>query len=152
MRKRRLSKVGINTKLIIDVAAASLIVQKAPGLIDMVVALPESIKAVAGVGAAYLVGSFMKRPDLANAGIALGVIDFVSPMIDSVIGGTQTSQLIPSSTGSGTVAILPGSAGSAGSAIVDPSRIGDYIRLQNYVYNPANRMNYDAYAGSYSNN
>lgn len=60
MRKRRLSKVSINTKLIIDVALASLIVQKAPGLIDSIVAIPESLKAVAGAGAGYLVGSFMK--------------------------------------------------------------------------------------------
>lgn len=147
MRKRRLSKVGINTKLIIDVAAASLIVQKAPGLIDMVVALPESIKAVAGVGAAYLVGSFMKRPDLANAGIALGVIDFVSPMIDSVIGTSSPSPIVRT-PGTIPVGALPGVTGQAG----EPGSLADYIRLQSYVYNPANRMNYDAYAGSYSNN
>ena len=71
MKRRRFTKVGFNTKLIIDVVAASLIVQQAPHFIQSIIPMDETIGTVAGVGAGYLVGSMLKRPDLANASIAL---------------------------------------------------------------------------------
>ena len=144
MRKRRLSKVSINTKLIIDVALASLIVQKAPGLIDSIIAIPESLKAVAGAGAGYLVGSFMKKPDLANASIALGVVDFISPMVDGVLGTTSQTGTIP--------IVGSGASGGMMPPVINPDvepGLSDYVRLNAYVSNPSNRQTYDDYYNSY---
>jgi len=137
-RKRRLSKVGFNSKLIIDVIGASLIVQKAPLLIDMVFPLDASIRALAGVGVGYLTGSMLKRPDLANASIALGVVDFVSPFVDDLLGGSGTKVVTPPAGGTMPV-----------QAIKSVNTLEKYITLNDYISNPGQRQNYFDYQNSY---
>lgn len=147
MRKRRLSKVSFNKNLIIDVIGASLIVQKAPLLIDMILPLDPTIRAVAGVGAGYLAGSLLKRPDLANASIALGVVDFVSPFVDDLLGGGGGSPVIPSSS-----VLQPVKEPSmTGAPIAQDGAPGlaSYFRLNDYVVNPSGRLTYDSYKNSY---
>lgn len=136
-RKRRLSKVGFNSKLIIDVIGASLIVQKAPLLIDMVFPLDASIRAIAGVGVGYLTGSMLKRPDLANASIALGVVDFVSPFVDDLLGGGSPKVVAPAG---GTMPVQ---------AVKSANVLEQYITLNDYISNPGQRQNYLDYQNSY---
>lgn len=137
-RKRRLSKVGFNSKLIIDVIGASLIVQKAPLLIDMIFPLDASIRALAGVGVGYLAGSMFKRPDLANASIALGVVDFVSPFVDDLLGSGSAAPIMPPAGGTMPVK----------SALVNKS-LEKYITLNDYINDPSQRQNYFDYSSAY---
>jgi len=145
MRKRKFSKVSFNKNLIIDVIGASLIVQKAPLLIDMIMPLDPTIKAVAGVGVGYLAGSMLKRPDLANASIALGVVDFVSPFVDSLLGGGSPVVTAPSSS-----VLQPVKTGGAMPSVVPGDTLGDYFNLNDYITNPSNRLSYNSYAENYS--
>lgn len=143
MRKRKFSKVSFNKNLIIDVIGASLIVQKAPLLIDMIMPLDPTIKAVAGVGVGYLAGSMLKRPDLANASIALGVVDFVSPFVDSLLGGGAPIVTAPSSSVLQPV--------KTGGALPAPGEaLGDYFNLNDYITNPSNRLSYNSYVDNYN--
>lgn len=143
MRKRKFSKVSFNKNLIIDVIGASLIVQKAPLLIDMIMPLDPTIKAVAGVGVGYLAGSMLKRPDLANASIALGVVDFVSPFVDSLLGGGTPIVTAPSSSVLQPV--------KTGGALPAPGEaLGDYFNLNDYITNPSNRLGYNSYVDNYN--
>lgn len=138
MRKRRFTKVGFNTKLIIDVVAASLIVQQAPRLIQSIFPMDDTIGTVAGVGAGYLVGSMLKRPDLANASIALGAVQFVAPMVDDLLSG-------------GTGAITQSPLGIAYKSQtyegvtkkINPitSGVSDYLRLNDYISLGASQVN-----------
>ena len=146
MRKRKFSKVSFNKNLIIDVIGASLIVQKAPLLIDMIMPLDPTIKAVAGVGVGYLAGSMLKRPDLANASIALGVVDFVSPFVDSLIGGGSPVATVPSSS-----VLQPVKTGGAVPVSVTAGDgLGDYFNLNDYITNPSNRLSYNSYVDNYN--
>lgn len=148
MRKRSL-KTKLNTKQIIDVIGASLLVQKSPMLIDMIMPLSPQVRALAGVGVGYMAGAFLKRPDMANASIALGVVDFVSPFVDQLFGGVGGG--LPLNTSGGTVAIMP----PKGMPAVDPSsgieteRLGSYVTLNDYVANPSKRLSFNQYANSY---
>jgi hypothetical protein len=140
MRKRKLSAVKFDSKTIIDVVAASLLVQKAPLLVDMIFPLDPSLRAVAGVGVGYLVGSMVKRPTIANASIALGVVDFVAPMLDGLFGG-GAPVAIP--TNNGTTAMLPPSINADADV-----RLNDYFRLNGYVGNPV-QYGVSSYRNSY---
>lgn len=147
MRKRRLNKVSFNKNLIIDVIGASLIVQKAPLLIDMILPLDPTIRAVAGVGAGYLAGSMLKRPDLANASIALGVVDFITPFVDDMLGGGSVAP-VPSS--SVLTPVKPSVTGGALPGDVEAQTgLASYFHLNDYVVNPAGRLTYDSYKNSY---
>jgi len=137
---KRFKKAGFNSKLIIDVMLASLIVQKAPALVDSIFPVDDSIKSVVGVGAGYLVGSLVKRPDLANASIALGVVDLVSPMIDGLFGGGATP--LPG----GTVAIAPVKSAKE---IDAAGRLSNYVTLNDYTNNPGSRLSYNYYSTQY---
>ena len=142
--RRRTKKVNFDFKVITDVIFASLLVQKAPGLIDMIVPIPDSIKAVAGIGAGYLVGTMLKKPMLANASIALGAVDFISPFIDNLIGGGST-EINTSMIKAPNPGISPVEIGS-GAPDLD---LADYIRLNGYVSNPSKRQSFDQYSNSY---
>lgn len=143
--RRRTKKVSFDFKVITDVIFASLLVQKAPGLIDMIVPIPDSIKAVAGIGAGYLVGTMLKKPTLANASIALGAVDFISPFIDNLIGGGST-EINTSMVKIPNAGISPIEYGGGATPDAD---LADYIRLNGYVSNPNKRQSFDQYANSY---
>lgn len=135
--KRRFSKVGFNTKLIIDVMLASLIVQKAPGLLGQVIPLDDSLKTVAGVGVGYLAGSMLKKPDLANASIALGVIDFISPMVDGLLGTGSPVVPVPSSS-----VMVPAVQSADAVGLADVFRLRDYVPSNVPQYNSAYKNSY----------
>lgn len=137
--KKRFSKVGFNKNLIIDVIGAALIVQKAPLLVDMIMPLDPSIRALAGVGVGYAAGSLLKRPGLANASIGLGVVDFISPFVDDLIGGGGSQPVIKPS--SPVVKSVPMTTNKA---------LESYFSLNDYVVNPSERLNYADYSQSYS--
>lgn len=124
VRKRRFEKVAINQALIIDAGIASLIVQLAPSLVNQYFfsssPLTGSASTLAGVGAAYLYGMLMKNPNVANIGIALGVVDFVKPMISG---------------------LLPG--------VGDYAQLSDYGTLNEYTSDPSQRLSLVQYADSY---
>jgi hypothetical protein len=140
-----MNKVKFDSKMIIDVIGASLIVQQAPKLIDQVVQLDPMLRTVAGVGVGYLAGSFLKRPTIANASIALGAVEFVAPMLDSLLGGgganlpPNSSSLIPITPPKGLPAITPDSVAS----------LEKYFSLNEYISNPSEQMGYDDYRTSY---
>lgn len=87
MARRRFKKAGFNQKLIMDVGLAGLAVRVIPILLNKFVPLDPTIYTVAGAGGGYLVGSMLKKPDLANASIALGLVEFIAPMVENIVGG-----------------------------------------------------------------
>ena len=125
-RSRRFSKVGLNQALIMDAGIAALIVQLAPTLVNQLLfksnPLTGSATTLAGVGAAYLYGMLMKNPNVANIGIALGVVDFVKPYI-------------------------PGMLPSSG--VGDYGLLNDYGTLNEYTSDPSSRLSLVQYADSY---
>jgi hypothetical protein len=125
-RRRRLGKVAINTSLMIDTLIASLIVQKAPGIINSLLFKDNpttgQTATLVGVGAAYLYGMLMKNSNVANIGIALGAVDFLSPFIDQAMG----------SLGMG-----------------DYFALNDYGRLDEYTNDAGGRMTVHQYQDSY---
>lgn len=149
MARRKFNRAKLNTKLMIDVIGASLIVQKAPALIDSIITLPESLKAFAGAGAGFVIGSLLKRNDLANASLALGVVDFVSPMIDSIIGTSTGTQMIPASSSVLVPVKSPGDITGIAIAPDDAAGMADYVRLNEYVSTPGNQMDYSSYKSDY---
>lgn len=139
MKKFKASK--FNTKLMIDVIAATLIVQQAPKLLSGVLPVSPELETAVGVGAGYLAGSFFNRPDMSNAAIGVGVVTFVAPMIDNLLGGgVQTIPTIPPA--GGTKAVLDVMQ-------VKQPALDDYLTLNDYTNNPANQLTYSSYWNSY---
>lgn len=141
MARRRFSKAGFNQKLIMDVGLAGLAVRVIPILLNKFVPLDPTIYTVAGAGGGYLVGSMLKKPDLANASIALGLVEFVAPMIENMVGGIvgQTPQTKP-------IQYKP-----TGNAFMTApvQSLDDYLSLNDYISNPATRQVVTQYASSY---
>src|SRR3989304_9917938 len=101
MARRRFRKAGFNTKLIMDVGLAGIGVRLIPLVVNKFFPLDPTLYAVAGAGGTYLVGSMMKKPDLANAGIALGLVELVAPMVENLIGGIGGTSNASITTGAG---------------------------------------------------
>jgi len=144
MARKRFSKAGFNQKLIMDVGLAGLVVRVVPILLNKFVPLDPTLYTVAGAGGGYLIGSMMKKPDLANASIALGLVEFVAPMVENLIGGIVSPAMIPGSNTSGTRPVpiinrtpLPRVA------------LDDYLSLNDYTSNPSVRQSVNQYASSY---
>jgi len=131
----------INTKLLVDIIVASIIVDKAPAFINQIMPVNPAISQFTGIGAGWLTGWMANRPDISNASIALGVTSFINPMVDQVTAGVTTG-MIPG--GSGTIPIkreLP--------IKKDRSVISDYISLNDYVKTPGTNEDYSVYSQSY---
>lgn len=145
-RRRRITAVRVNTKLIWDVALASLIVQKAPRLISMVVPLDPMINRVAGVGAGWLTGMLSKRPDIANASLALGVIELASPFIDQLFGDGGITGLLPEPAPASSEDLIRRKASTTtGKA----KSFSDFVNLNDYISNPSVVQPYNVYKDSY---
>ena len=142
MRRVR-SKAKINTRLILDVVLASIIVQKAPAFISKIVPIDPSVQSLAGIGAGYLTGVLMKRPDIANASIALGATDFINPLIDSITG-TVTGAPLPAGNNQ-TTGIPMGIKTEAPGTV----SIRDFITLNDYIKTPGVSQDYYSYMSSY---
>jgi len=139
--RRRTRKFAVDTKLIVDVISASLIVQKAPALINQFLPLDPAIAKIAGVGAGWLTGNLLKRPNISNSSLALGVVDLLTPMFDNLLGGGGGAALIP---------VAPGNVQTDSKFIKAPmANVSDYLHLNDYVRNPSRRESYEAYKDSY---
>lgn len=138
-RKRRF--VGINNKLIIDAIAASLIVQKAPALINRFFPLDPNVTNLAGVGAGYLTGVIMKNPQLANISLALGITGFLEPIVDSFIGGTLPAIAPNIPMGRSMIKGIP--------KYQKASTVDDFISLNDYIDDPGVRQSYMNYDNIY---
>jgi len=125
-RVKRFSKVGINTQLIIDAAIAQGLVKVGPSLLNRFLfptdPLAGEIQTAAGVGLAYLYGMLMKNNNVANIGIGIGAVEFLTP----------------------TLMQLTGALGDYGN-ISD----GGYFNLQDYTNDPGNRQSVQQYQQSY---
>ena len=141
-RRRRTAAVKFNGKLVTDVVVASMITQKAPDLLMTWLPFGEQLRPVVGGAAGYLTGMLAKRPDMANASIALAVTDFVSPFIDSLLGGIGVGTVKPE--------MIPGAA-PTGVPAIEPSNVAldDYINLNDYVMSPGFPEAYDRYKDTY---
>jgi hypothetical protein len=143
-RKRRMSKVAFNQGLVVNVAIASLLVQKGPELLNKFLfssnPLTGYTATAAGVGAAWLVGSLMKKSDIANAGIALGAVEFVSPLIDDIVGGVTGDLPMGVSPSGQMVKVDP--------AVFKSANVSDYLGLNDYSQMPR-KQNWADYYNSY---
>jgi hypothetical protein len=141
MARRRFKRAGFNQKLIMDVGLAGIAVRVIPILLNKFVPLDPTIYTVAGAGGGWLVGSMLKKPDLANASIALGLVEFAAPMIENLIGGIGTpAGLIPVSGG---VKPMPPMK------VAPTYALDDYLRLNDYIENPGVRQGVQEYRSSY---
>jgi hypothetical protein len=127
MARRKFKKAGFNTKLIMDVGLAGLATRVLPIVVNKFMPLDPTLYAVVGAGGTYLVGSMLKKPDLANAGIALGIVELVAPMVEDLIGGVVGNPTLPSSG----VKPLPPMKSPVQKVALD-----DYLRLNDYVSSP----------------
>lgn len=151
MPVRRRKKVVVNTKQILDVMAAALIVQKAPDLINSFfpnLGLDPMMTKIAGAGAGYLTGVMLDRSDIANASLALAVVDLVSPMIDQVIGGVTG---VPVENAGITMQppLPPSNKYGALTQTDNYKGTGDFLSLNDYVDDPGVRMSVASYRDSY---
>jgi len=139
-RKRKLTAVKLNTKLMVDIVGASLIVQQVPALLQQWFNLDTTVSKIGAVGVGYVVGSMFGRPDLSNASIALFATDMILP----VIGG-----ILP--TGAPVAPVLP--AGSKPVPIIKqampPVALDDYFRLNDYIATPGTSAPFAMYRDSY---
>jgi len=138
MARRRTRRTMINQKLIVDTIGASLIVQKAPALINQFFPLDPYISKIAGVGAGWLTGTLMKRPDISNVSLALGIVDLLTPLFDNLIGGTQ---MLPAE-------LVTGTANQSNLEKVSHS-VSDYVNLNDYTSAPGKRQGVTQYRSSY---
>jgi hypothetical protein len=142
--KRRFQKAGFNTKLIMDVGLAGIATRILPMVVNKFLPLDPTLYAVVGAGGTYVVGSIMKKPDLANAGIALGLVEFVTPMIEDLIGGMVGTSPAATISPSGLpmpIRIKPPSTES--------TNLSDYLNLNDYIATPGMRQGVDEYRSSY---
>jgi hypothetical protein len=144
MARRRFRKAGFNQKLIMDVGLAGIAVRIVPLLLNKFVPLDPTLYTVAGAGGGYLVGSMLKKPDLANASIALGLVEFIAPMVENLIGGI------------GGATMLPPTISPSGLPVRNPKSdkkgvrdFSDYLSLNDYISEPSERQSVDDYRSSY---
>jgi hypothetical protein len=130
-RRRRVHsprKIGFDTDIMINVGIASLLVQKAPEILNKFLfadnPLTGQTASLVGVGAAYLYGMMTDNNLVANAGIALGILGLADPLIKQVLGDAG---LIPSSYYS----------------------INDYGRIEEYTATPYLTQQRSQYKDSY---
>lgn len=136
MARRRFKRAGFNTKLIMDVGLAGIATRVLPTLVNKFFPLDPTLYAVVGAGGTYVVGSMLKKPDLANAGIALGLVEFVAPMIENLVGGITSSPMVGAGTRPSLNPAIVGAPVVMTKALDDAIRLNDAIRLSDGSYIP----------------
>jgi hypothetical protein len=140
MARRKFRRAGFNTKLIMDVGLAGIATRILPMVVNKFMPLDPTLYAVVGAGGTYVVGSMLKKPDLANAGIALGLVEFVAPMVENLIGGI---------VGTPAVNVAPGVKPLPPMKIQPKVALDDYLSLNDYIPMPDVRQSIDQYRSSY---
>lgn len=149
MRRRRSGKVAYDQKVVQDVGMAALAVRILPMVINNFFPLNQTIYTVVGTGAGYMVGTLLKNKTMANASIAMGLVEFVAPVIEDMIGGfgamgsnsDEAARYMPPVQR--RYSTRPPGADPEGSG-----DLADYIRLNDYVPAPSNR-HYSDYSEYY---
>lgn len=142
MRLRR-SKVRFNQKLVIDSIGAGIVVNLAPDLLNRFLFSANPISGMtgtaAGVAVNYLLAQFMNRPDMANVGIGVGLVQFVKPIIDQMLGTGSPVTMLPAAS------VSPGAMAPVQAVTADYGLAG-YGRLNEYVGSPRVMTDYsDSY-------
>lgn len=146
MAQKKIKRAGFNTKLIMDVGLAGIATRILPTIVNKFVPLDPTLYAVVGAGGTYVVGSMLKKPDLANAGIALGLVELVAPMVENLIGGITGTAMVPA----GTTQQSTGVYGRPIVKTVTPAvSLDDYLSLNDYTSMPGVRQSVDQYRSSY---
>lgn len=144
MARRRFKRAGINQRLIMDVGLAGIGVRILPSLLNKFVPLDPTLYTVAGAGLTFVAGSMLKKPDMANAGIALGIVEFVAPIVENLVGGVVGSPMLPAGGSSPVPAIYGKPMVTTKTAALD-----DYLSLNDYTSMPGVRQVVDQYRTSY---
>ena len=141
-RRRRIGMVGFDTKIIQDVGMAAIAVRILPMIISNFFPLDATLYTVVGAGSGYLTGTALKNKTLANASIALGLVEFVAPAIENIVGGFGGG-IIP--------AVSPAitSAPTMIKGIPTMQKFKDYITLNEYTDSPDSVLAFDHYRNSY---
>jgi len=146
MRRKRFSKTKVDTKIIMDVGLAGLVVRVLPMVVNKFVPLEPMIYTAVGAGGTYVVGSMMKKPVLANAGIAYGLVEVVAPMVEELIGGfVGTAPVVTAPVGgpSGVkVSKLPAYKMPAVDSLQSYNRLNEYVPIPTMRYNTEYRDSY----------
>jgi hypothetical protein len=154
MARKRFTGGKFNTSLMIDTLIASLLVQKAPEILNRFLFSGNPVTGqtatLLGVGAAYLYGMFMKNNNVSNIGIALGAVEFVTPFIDDILNQVTGSAAPVGIAPVGYPTSLP-NIKTIPTRVSDTGyfRINDYGTLSDYTENPENRQGYNVYKDSY---
>lgn len=138
MRLRR-KKVAFNQKLVIDSIGAGIVVGLAPTLLNRFLFEENPISGMtataAGVAANWFLAQMLGRPDMANVGIGIGLVQFIEPLVNELTGLGEPLQSLPE----------PAMAGASQVANTD---LSDYGRLDAYIGSPS-QMSYANYNDSY---
>ena len=86
-RRRRAGTVGFDQKVVQDVGMAALAVRILPLVVSNFFPLDQTLYTAVGAGTGYLIGTFLKNKTMANASIALGLVEFIAPAVENIIGG-----------------------------------------------------------------
>lgn len=140
MARRKFNASKLNTKLMIDIVGASLIVQQVPALLQQWFNLDQTVSKIGAVGVGYVAGSMLKHPDLSNAAIALFAVDMLMPMIGGILPVAPVQQISQVPAG------LP--IGKVTKKVDTKAALTDYISLNDYIPAPFKQTNFD-YRNSY---
>jgi len=137
-RRRTKRKVSFDSKIVIDVGLAGLATRLIPQVVNKFMPLDPTLYSVIGAGGTYLAGTLLKKEVLANAGIALGLVELVSPMVEEIIGGFGSPATLPMGVKASPTPI----------AIKGAPALNDPMYLADYTNSPA-VQSYNDYSGSY---
>lgn len=123
-------KTKLNKSLIIDALIAAVITDLAPGLINKYLFASKPLTGtalnIASAGAAYVAGGLMKKPNVANIGIALAGSNLVSSTIQGFVGGSNNALVTKSEQ-------------------VRQDALAEYVRLNDYVDYPVPASDYEKF-------
>lgn len=142
MRRSR-KKLAFNQKLVIDTIGAGIMVGLAPTLLNRFLFSSNPISGMtataAGVAANWFLAQMLGRPDMANAGIGFGLVKFVEPVANDLLGLGKPIE---------SLAVPPSKPVGAIAQDVQMYALDDYGRLNEYISQPR-QMNYQMYTDSY---
>jgi len=138
MRRKRIGTVGFDQKIVQDVGLAALAVRILPMIVNNFFPLNQNLFTVVGTGTGYLAGTLLKNKTLANASIALGLVEFIAPAVENIVGGFG-SPYIPDVTGIKGIPIQQKTI----------PVMSDYINLNDYTNDPSSRLSVSDYRDFY---
>lgn len=134
------SLIKFNTKQIMEVALASIVVQQAPGLLNKYLFKTNPLTGItlkaAGVGVAIVAGKIFKKESMGNIAVALAGADLANEALETIIG-TPT----PGAEYIGGAYIEPVTK----KAPITTVDLSGYGYLNDYIGAPVVNRNYEQY-------